>query len=422
MVSRPLGHPELVSGSIFNYFYNVKRSFSIFICLAAALFGLSAAAQTSSREIPGLRPYDVDLKIMSVDEKDSVRMVSELWNEYVASFTDEKVSDERRREMWVDGAEDYLMEFDDGNLLYGTFRENKIEDIRKINGGTYEITIVSLSRLPGENEGWVECAYRVLAMAVAKAGKGENPFRLCNYLDAIVPTLEKTEGQGIVFYAPQYINIPKKTLASVAEFIESFKSEYGISASDEVECVIEPDADACVRSSGVIFNVYHNPMMAQEPLKYTNGRFYGKIFPSGKILTNFFDDNHDIVLSILNREYPDALPMMREGAAIFHGGWMDFDYASLRSCLINFLNLNEGIVLTNMDDLLDVMVPVSRNGSSSPEILIPLQYLIGARLADIAFSKYGAWKVKELLECKTYSDLPLKLGSAPENILSLLNP
>ena len=99
----------------------------------------------------------------------------------------------------------------------------------------------------------------------------------------------------------------------VSAFIKSFKSEYGIS-SPAVECIIEPDADACAKAAGIIFNVYQNPLMAQEPLKYTNGHFYGRIFifHSGKILTNYFDDRHDIVLSILNNEYPDALPLMRE--------------------------------------------------------------------------------------------------------------
>ena len=42
------------------------------------------------------------------------------------------------------------MEFDDGNLLYGTFRENRIEDIRKVNDGTYEITVVTRSKLSGD--------------------------------------------------------------------------------------------------------------------------------------------------------------------------------------------------------------------------------------------------------------------------------
>ena len=153
----------------------MKRIFGIFLFGAAALASMSLAAQTRSAQIPGLRPFDVDLKVMSKAEKDSVRMVSELWNEYVSSFTDEKISDQRRREMWVGGASDYLMEFDDGNLLYGTFRENRIEDIRKVNDGTYEITVVTRSKLSGDYEDWVECAYRVCAMAVAKARQGENP-------------------------------------------------------------------------------------------------------------------------------------------------------------------------------------------------------------------------------------------------------
>ncbi|GEM_PF-382984 len=410
---------NLIQYLFFSYFYDMKRIFGIFLLGAAALASMSLAAQTRSAQIPGLRPFDVDLKVMSKAEKDSVRMVSELWNEYVSSFTDEKISDQRRREMWVGGASDYLMEFDDGNLLYGTFRENRIEDIRKVNDGTYEITVVTRSKLSGDYEDWVECAYRVCAMAVAKARQGENPFRLCNYLDALALTLQKTEGRGIVYYAPYYINIPKKTLTEVSAFIRSFKSEYGIS-SPAVECIIEPDADACAKAAGIIFNVYQNPLMAQEPLKYTNGHFYGRIFHSGKILTNYFDDRHDIVLSILNNEYPDALPLMREGAALFHGGWMDYEYSTLRSNLIKFLSVNKDTNLANMDDLLDILVGISRPSSESAEILIPLQYLVAARLAEIAYSKYGPWKVKELLACESYADLPLKLGTSLEQLFDLL--
>lgn len=102
--------------------------------LAASSFS-TAQQMTSSTQIPGLRPYNVDLEYMSRQEKDSVRMVSELWKAYVESFTSSSADDARRRSFWVDGSPDYLQEFDDGNLLYASFRENRILDIRKLGDG-----------------------------------------------------------------------------------------------------------------------------------------------------------------------------------------------------------------------------------------------------------------------------------------------
>ena len=96
---------------------------------------------------------------------------------------------------------------------------------------------------------------------------------------------------------------------------------------------------------------------------------------------------------------------MREGAALFHGGWMDYEYSTLRSNLIKFLSVNKDTNLANMDDLLDILVGISRPSSESAEILIPLQYLVAARLAEIAYSKYGPWKVKELLACEPASPM-----------------
>lgn len=50
------------------------------LCLLAAASSLCAGQTvTSSAQIPGLRPYKVDLEYMPRAEKDSVRMVAELW-------------------------------------------------------------------------------------------------------------------------------------------------------------------------------------------------------------------------------------------------------------------------------------------------------------------------------------------------------
>ena len=59
------------------------------IALAALMlslsFSVSAQKVTRSRQVPGLRTYDTDLAVMSREEKDSVRMVTELWKNYVDS-------------------------------------------------------------------------------------------------------------------------------------------------------------------------------------------------------------------------------------------------------------------------------------------------------------------------------------------------
>ena len=66
---------------------NIQR-IALSIALAAAAFPFCVAQEvTRSAQIPGLRPYKVDLEYMPRAEKDSVRMVAELWKGYVESFT-----------------------------------------------------------------------------------------------------------------------------------------------------------------------------------------------------------------------------------------------------------------------------------------------------------------------------------------------
>ena len=119
--------------------------------ILALSFSCFAQRVTRSRQVPGLRPYDVDLAVMTREEKDSVLMVAELWKNYVESFSSASVSEEGRRSMWVDGMPDYLSEFDDGVLLYSSFRENRTLDIRKIGPGVFEIIALTSSKLPGDD-------------------------------------------------------------------------------------------------------------------------------------------------------------------------------------------------------------------------------------------------------------------------------
>ena len=85
----------------------MRKFLNIILSSALLLAALPAAAQqvTRSEQVPGLRPYKVDLPLMTSAEKDSVRMVADLWKRYVASFTTASVSKEERRSMWMDGAQ-----------------------------------------------------------------------------------------------------------------------------------------------------------------------------------------------------------------------------------------------------------------------------------------------------------------------------
>ena len=190
---------------------NVKASLCAFLILALSFSG-SAQKVTRSRQVPGLRTYDTDLAVMSKEEKDSVRMVADIWKMYVESFTSSSVSEERRRSMWMDGASDYLLEFDDGALLYSSYRENRIIDVRKLAHGIYELVCMTSSKLPGEeHDGWVEAVYRVCAMAVAKDpedGSRNNPFRLGNWLDAVTSGLKKQTFGIIDYYRVPGCRIP----------------------------------------------------------------------------------------------------------------------------------------------------------------------------------------------------------------------
>ena len=63
---------------------NIKSTFCVVLMLSLSFSG-SAQKVTRSRQVPGLRNYDTDLAVMSRAEKDSVRMVTELWKNYVDS-------------------------------------------------------------------------------------------------------------------------------------------------------------------------------------------------------------------------------------------------------------------------------------------------------------------------------------------------
>lgn len=356
--------------------------------------------------IPGLRPYSVDGQVMSRAEKDSVRMVMELWQEYVSSFTSPQVSARDRRAMWMDGSPDYLEEFGDGNLLYATFRETRVLDIRKLNAGTYEISVLTRSKLPADYADWVESVYRLCAMAVAKPSAKvsgqQNPFRLCNWLDAVLPTLLRQDTPQIAYYSTA--GVPRADARHVSKFVEAFRDTYGLPSETPLRYVVGTSVEECRQWSGFLFNAYFNPLMASVSAKDNSRSFFGKAYPSGIVLSNYRDDTHDIVLSLVRSARPEALPLVVDGMAHYHGGYMTFSYETLKASLRIYLTKHRDLDLSVEDNLYDRYVPVLDG------ISVPLEQLIGAVIVEEAFTRHGAWKVRELLECRGYSRLFPCLG------------
>ena len=382
---------------------------------------LSCLAQklTRSRQVPGLRPYDVDLAVMTREEKDSVRMVAELWKKYVESFATASVPEDERRSMWVNGMQDYLSEFDDGVLLYSSFRENRILDIRKLAPGVYEIVGQTSSKLAGEDyNDWVESVYRLCAMDVAggEGMEGYNPFRLCNWLDAVLPTLEKKTVDGIEYYCAQGCEVPAEG-ETVAGFVSSLTEKYGFRIKSRIRYVIAPSVDQCEQFSGYLFNAYSNPMMASLAPKAAGMKFYGRVFGTRTLMSNYYDDLHDIALLIVRQCCPGALPMIQEGFATFHGGYMEGSYESLKASFKTCLEQDVKIDFSDEDLFYDYTLPVKVGGST---VVTPLVNLLGAFFVEYTWKNGGPNMVKKLLACQDYPEVLKVVGTKPEEAGSFI--
>lgn len=388
------------------------------VTLLMALRTFCAAQQvTGSAQIPGLRPYKVDLEYMSKAEKDSVRMVAELWKGYVESFTSFSVDEARRRSYWVDGSPDYLQEFDDGNLLYASFRECRILDIRKLGVGTYGLIAATFSRLPGdEYENWAETVFRVRAEAVASGEDGKaNPFRLRNWLDAEFSSLKEYGFKNIEYRCAPGCEVPKRTAAEMSSFISDLTNEYAPSFRGRVRYVVAPDVDQCERLSGILFSAYSNPLMNSVMGKVSDREFYGRTFGRGTVLSNYYDDKRDIALVLLRSEWPEALSLIQEGVATYHGGYMNLSYPDIKSSLRSFLALRKGIDLSDDDAFYDLSIPVAGE-SNVTEAVVPLEGLVGAVIVEYALNSHGFGKVRELLGCRKYTDIFRSLGVRTSDI------
>ena len=394
------------------------------ICAALMLaMSFSGAAQkvTRSRQVPGLRTYDTDLAVMSKEEKDSVRMVTELWKNYVDSYSSASVSEQERRSMWVDGMQDYLAEFDDGVLLYSSFRENKLLDVRKIAPGAYQLTVMTSSKLPGEDfYGWNECVYRVCAMAVARSDGKElryNPFRFCNWLDAVIPTLSKTEVGILDYYCAPGCKVPMADAVEVAGFVDALSNEYGFGFDTRIRYVVAPTVDQCEQFSGFLFNAYSNPMMSSSVPKAADFKFYGRAFGLSTLVSNYYDDLHDLALIVVRSCKPDAFAMIQEGFATFHGGYMSNSYESLKKALKLFIESNKDIDFSDEDRFYDLTLPVKGVEST---VVVPLEGLLGALFVEHAWKNGESSRVKELLACHDYPEVLEVFGVDQEDAGSFI--
>ncbi len=395
---------------------NIQKTALSLILLAAASSFCAAQEVTRSAQIPGLRPYKIDLEYITKAEKDSVRMVAELWKGYVESFTS-SADETRRRSYWVDGSPDYLQEFDDGNLLYSSFRENRILDIRKLGEGTYELIAATFSKLPGEDyEGWMETVFRVCAKAVAPGNGGkDNPFRLCNWLDAELPALTKTSFKGIEYYSFSDSKVPKRTASRLSAFARTFINEYAPDFSGPIRYVVAPSIDQCERLSGMLFNAYSNPLMSSVSGKTSDRAFYGRTFGSDTVLSNYWDDRRDAALLLLRSAWPKALPMIQEGVAAYHGGYMDLSYSDIKSSLRRYLAGKKELDLSDDDNFYDLAIPVAgKDGVTSA--VVPLEGLIGAAIVEYSLTQNGHGLVCRLLECGSYADIFKTLGIPSSDI------
>ena len=246
------------------------------------------------------------------------------------------------------------------------------------------------SRLPGEEyDGWVEAVYRVCAMAVAKdSGSGRNnPFRLGNWLDAFASGLKKQSIGMIDYYRVPGCRIPAKDYSGMGSYAEKLVNDYGIGFDTKIRYVVAPTMEQCQQISGFLFNAYSNPLMGTVASKSSGYAFYGRTFGSNTMVSNYYDDCHDVALLIVRKGFPDALPMMHEGFASYYGGLMTFSYSDLKASLRAMFASGKKIDLSNEDSFYDTCIPVSAKGSPGP-VALQLKY---ANAITCHKSQGGQW-------------------------------
>lgn len=190
----------------------------------------------------------------------------------------------------------------------------------------------------------------------------------------------------------------------IVSLLRGFINEYVPSFQSQVRYVVASSIDQCERLSGILFNVYSNPLMSSASGKTSDKAFYGRIFGDDIILSNYYDDRHDVALLLLRSAWPNALPMVQEGIAAYHGGYMDLSYSDLKTSLRLYLAGKRDLDLSDDDDFYDLSIPVFREDGATVAV-IPVESLIGAVIVEYALTQYGHGKVRSLLECGRYADI-----------------
>lgn len=143
--------------------------------------------------------------------------------------------------------------------------------------------------------------------------------------------------------------------------------------------------------------------------KNSDRAFYGRTFGSDIVLSNYWDDRHDVALLLIKSSWPKALPMVQEGVAAFYGGYMDLSYSDIKASLRRYLASKKDLDLSNDDNFYDLSIPVSGEDGVTAAV-VPLEGIIGAAIVEYTIVQQGRSKVKNLLGCQNYSDIFKVLG------------
>ena len=91
---------------------------------------------------------------------------------------------------------------------------------------------------------------------------------------------------------------------------------------------------------------------------------------------------------------------------------MSNSYESLKESLKLFIESREDTDFSDEDLFYDLTMPVK--GAEST-VVVPLEGLLGALFVESAWNDGGATKVKELLECRDYTEVIKVFQVNPEN-------
>ena len=143
--------------------------------------------------------------------------------------------------------------------------------------------------------------------------------------------------------------------------------------------------------------------------KNSDRAFYGRTFGSDIVLSNYWDDRHDVALLLIKSSWPKALPMIQEGVAAYHGGYMDLSYSDIKASLRRYLASKKDLDLSDDDNFYDLSIPVAGKDGVTAAV-VPLEGIIGAAIVEYTIVQQGRSKVKNLLGCQSYSDIFKTLG------------